>query len=86
MLTTSGRGNHALRSRRWRYIRYRDGSEELYDHRDDPFEWRNVAADPAREDVKRELRRWVPAESAEPAPVFQDEIEPPGHPRERRGR
>ncbi|WP_182868265.1 hypothetical protein [Stieleria mannarensis] len=25
-------GNHAVRSDRWRYIRYADGSEELYDH------------------------------------------------------
>ncbi|HIA19017.1 MAG TPA: iduronate-2-sulfatase, partial [Planctomycetaceae bacterium] len=31
-LTTHGRKNHALRSERWRYIRYADGSEELYDH------------------------------------------------------
>ena len=28
---TMGRGNHALRTDRWRYIRYADGSEELYD-------------------------------------------------------
>jgi hypothetical protein len=37
-LMTYGRGNHAVRSSRWRYIRYADGSEELYDHRSDPNE------------------------------------------------
>ena len=31
-LTTFGQNNHALRTDRWRYIRWSDGSEELYDH------------------------------------------------------
>ena len=35
-LMTQGRGNHAVRSRDWRYIRYADGSEELYDMQADP--------------------------------------------------
>ena len=43
ILTTYGRGNHSLRSERFRYIRYSDGSEELYDHSDDPNEWTNLA-------------------------------------------
>ena len=43
-LSTLGQNNHALRDRRWRYIRYADGSEELYDHKDDPNEWRNLAS------------------------------------------
>jgi len=30
----------------WRYIRYEDGSEELYDHRVDPDEWTNLANKP----------------------------------------
>jgi arylsulfatase A-like enzyme len=42
-LTTGGRGNHAVRNNRWRYIRYRDGTEELYDHTHDPMEWYNLA-------------------------------------------
>jgi len=37
-LTTHGLGNHALRDERWRYIRYADGGEELYDHENDPNE------------------------------------------------
>jgi arylsulfatase A-like enzyme len=42
VVTTHQRGNHAVRSRDWRYIRYRDGTEELYDHRADPEEVRNL--------------------------------------------
>ncbi|MCG8598558.1 MAG: DUF4976 domain-containing protein, partial [Verrucomicrobiales bacterium] len=38
--------HHALRTDRWRYIRYVDGSEELYDHNEDPHEWTNLAVDP----------------------------------------
>ena len=38
-LTTHGYMNHAVRDSRWRYIRYADGSEELYDHEADTYEW-----------------------------------------------
>lgn len=37
-LTTLGYNSHSLRNSRWRYIKYRDGSEELYDHNNDPLE------------------------------------------------
>ncbi len=30
-ITSHNQGNHGIRSERWRYIRYADGSEELYD-------------------------------------------------------
>jgi iduronate 2-sulfatase len=43
-LTTFKEGNHSVRSERFRYIRYADGSEELYDHLKDPKEWVNLAA------------------------------------------
>lgn len=61
---TQGRNNHAVRSERWRYIRYADGSEELYDHEADPLEWRNLAADPELDAVKQELARWLPQKNA----------------------
>ena len=41
-ISTLGQNNHAVRDRRWRYIRYADGSEELYDHTTDPNEWHNL--------------------------------------------
>jgi arylsulfatase A-like enzyme len=42
-LTTYGANNHSIRSERYRYIRYDDGSHELYDHNVDPHEWNNIA-------------------------------------------
>jgi len=41
-LTSFGPGNHAVRTERFRYIHYNDGSEELYDHSNDPNEWNNL--------------------------------------------
>ncbi len=43
--------NHAVRSQRWRYKRYCDGTEELYDHDNDPWEWTNLAGDKEHEDI-----------------------------------
>jgi arylsulfatase A-like enzyme len=59
-LTTHGRSNHALRSLDWRYIRYADGGEELYDHRSDPHEWTNLAGDVRFAPVKEALAAWLP--------------------------
>lgn len=59
-LMTMGKGNHAVRSDRWRYIRYSDGTEELYDHSTDPWEWRNLAAESEYADIIRQHRKWLP--------------------------
>ena len=62
-ITTFRRNNHAVRTDRWRYIRYADGGEELYDHAADEYEWTNLAADPKHADVKKELAGLFPAEN-----------------------
>jgi arylsulfatase A-like enzyme len=67
-LTTYQRGNHSVRSERWRYIRYHDGSEELYDHNSDEMEWNNLAGRPEHAKVKQELARWLPKVDAPDAP------------------
>lgn len=71
-LTTHGRNNHAVRSERWRYIRYEDGGEELYDHDADPLEWHNLASDPKFEEIKRELARSLPKINAPDAPSARE--------------
>jgi len=59
-LTTFGFMNHSLRNDRWRYIRYVDGSEELYDHQNDPLEWNNLAGQPEYKGQKEKMARWLP--------------------------
>ena len=63
-LTTHGYGNHSVRTDRWRYIRYEDDAEELYDHDGDPNEWRNLASAPQHAEIIRELRSDLPATNA----------------------
>ena len=51
----------SLRTERWRYIEWSDGNAELYDHDNDPGEWRNVAADPANAAALADLKRQLAA-------------------------
>jgi len=62
-LTTYRYMNHAVRSEAWRYIRYADGGEELYDEVKDPYEWTNLATGADQAGKKAELGRWMPTEN-----------------------
>jgi len=73
-LTTYLRGNHAVRDGRWRYIRYANGDEELYDHEGDPREWTNLASHPEWEHIKRRLARWLPRMDAPDVPLKKDYV------------
>jgi arylsulfatase A-like enzyme len=60
-VTTHGFQNHAVRTERWRYIRYANGDEELYDHSRDEFEFNNLARQSGEFDaVKQQLAQWLP--------------------------
>jgi arylsulfatase A-like enzyme len=59
-ITTFGQNNHAIRTDRWRYIRYANGEEELYDHSNDEYEWTNLAAKPEQAALKAELAKHFP--------------------------
>jgi arylsulfatase A-like enzyme len=59
-ISSYGEGNTSIRSERWRYIRYEDGSEELYDHKVDPNEWTNQANNPEHKETKRRLAKMIP--------------------------
>ena len=52
--------NAAVRTERYRYIRYANGGEELYDHRSDPNEWNNIASRPECREVIRALAQHLP--------------------------
>ncbi len=60
-------GNVAVRSDRYRYIRYHDGGEEFYDLVEDPKEWRNLTGDPDFAEAKSKLVPWATSKWAEPA-------------------
>lgn len=65
-----GQGNNSVRDKRYRYTRYSDGSEELYDHMEDPNEWHNRAGDASLAAVKKRLAAQLPArEAASRAPT-----------------
>ena len=59
VVTTVGRGTHSVSTNQWRYIRYFDGSEELYDLRHDPHEWFNIASEPSHAGLKRQLAHHI---------------------------
>lgn len=68
-LTTYGRNNHSIRDENFRYIRYEDGSEELYDHRNDNDEWHNLADLAEYGDEKMRLRKYIPEVNVPWAPT-----------------
>lgn len=64
-ITCAGGGKSAAysaRDERWRYIRYGDGSEELYDHQSDPNEWANLASSPEHSAERTRLAAFLPQE------------------------
>lgn len=68
-IMTYEKDNHAVRKGRWRYIRYADGTEELYDLRKDANEWTNLAKDASMRGVMDSLKHLLPTHNA---PGFRD--------------
>lgn len=65
-LTTYEFKNHAVRNARWRFIRYANGDEELYDHSIDPYEWTNLTSRADVNEIKQALSRHLPKENKVP--------------------
>ena len=71
-VTTYRYKNHTVRSAGWRYIRYANGDEELYDETADPNEYVNLAAKPEHAARIAELARYLPkTDAAETEPPAQ---------------
>jgi len=71
-ITSSYFGNHSIRTRDWRLIVYEDGAKELYDHRNDPDEFRNLTDNPAHKATLGELVKWLPKKAS---PEFKPKSE-----------
>jgi len=75
-LTTYGMNNHAIRSIRFRYIQYEDGTEELYDHKTDPNEWTNEAKNADYKDKIDALKDYLPMTNANWDPLSSYTFQP----------
>ena len=60
VVSTIGRGSHSVFANGWRYVRWFDGSEELYDLEKDPHEWVNLAGKPGHKKLKQRLAGHIP--------------------------
>ncbi len=63
-LTTFGMNNHGVKSGGFRYIRYEDGGEELYDHNKDPYEFTNLASDEKHQATIEKMKAYLPKNNA----------------------
>lgn len=69
-ITSHGFKNDSIRTERWRFTHYANDAEELYDHDVDPYEWKNLAGDPAYSEIIATLRRHLPQD---PTPRVETE-------------
>jgi len=68
-LPSNEKGSFAVINTNWRYISYADGGEELYNVKEDPNEWYNLAKDEKYRPIMREMKESAPK-------VFAPEVTP----------
>jgi len=73
-ITSHNRNNTTIRTDNYRYIHYADGSEEFYDMKQDPAEWKNLSSDPKFAKLMKEHRAWLPTINEKPAPGSKHRI------------
>lgn len=62
--TCYGENFSSVRDQRYRYIRYPDGTDELYDHQKDPYEHQNIAKEPSSNEIIKKLSASIPSKFA----------------------
>lgn len=65
-------GSMAVINQNWRYIRYADNSEELYDLKTDPHEWYNLAGKKEYAKVNAGMAKSLPSNPAKAGPQKGD--------------
>lgn len=70
-VTTYGKDNHAVQTRRYRFYQYENGAQELYDHRQDPNEWTNLAGQTEMRPIIDRLKAQLPTVNAPPSPLIK---------------
>lgn len=67
-ITTFGEGFVSVRDENFRFIQYSDGSQELYDHKTDPFELENIQSKKEFKKIKKKLAKYIPEHFATELP------------------
>lgn len=67
-LSTMGHMNHALTDGRYRYISYKKGVQELYDHNSDPMEYNNLANNPEYAEIITKFKKQLPKNNEPESP------------------
>ncbi len=75
-ITTFGMNNHGIRTHQYRYIRYEDGGQELYDRLSDPNEWNNQAGNADYLEVIEKLTGMLPQSNRKWARHSQNTFQP----------
>ena len=77
-ITTIYAHNHSLCDTRWRYTRYADGNEELYDRQKDPHEFDNLIKQKEnRADLQTAVKRlsaWIPKKEPRGPDLVDDRV------------
>jgi arylsulfatase A-like enzyme len=73
-ITTHNQGNDSVRTKDWRYIRYANGSEELYHCSIDPNEWTNVVDRTENRSIVKTLSDLLPKIDLAAAPGSKSRV------------
>jgi arylsulfatase A-like enzyme len=65
VITSLGDNHYSIIKDHWHYINYDGSEEELYNLKDDPEEWHNLAADARHENIKQQLKKMIPQDRHE---------------------